>query len=76
MLIPQRYPKVARTAFVLCGLILLAAGGGVAFAEVPRIPHDGFSFLALYGLLALVIGACARQAVKLTSPCHDTHFIP
>ena len=58
MLIPQRYPKVARTAFVLGGLMLLAAGGGAAFAEVPRIPHDGFSFLALYGLLALVIGAC------------------
>ncbi|KQU67933.1 MULTISPECIES: hypothetical protein [unclassified Rhizobacter] len=58
MLIPQQYPKIARTAFALCGLILLVAGGGIALAEVPRIPHDGFSFLVLYGLLALVIGAC------------------
>ncbi|WP_457332327.1 hypothetical protein [Rhizobacter sp. P5_C2] len=58
MLIPQRYPKVARTAFVLGGLMLLAAGGGAAFAEVHGIPHDGFSFLALYGLLASIIGTC------------------
>jgi len=56
MLVPQEYPRVSRSLFAVCGLLLLLVSCLVAFSETRMLLHGGISLLVPYGLLGSAIG--------------------
>jgi hypothetical protein len=58
MLVPQKYPRVSRVVFAVCGLLLLLASGLLGLLGAQSMLHGDFSLRAPYALIGLATGVC------------------